>query len=146
MNEKLNNRDLELVVEKKLKSDQTITKDEWSHHIWKLKEGEEIKWSIRHGFYHPPYEGEYAYRFTLIEAGSSLRLRVARETEQEIKLGYNATWSSDWYEGGEASYRVTLTIKESIYAVSELPPGVRTMQQTDHDAWEYAVQNGLLPK
>ena len=101
MNEQWNNRDLELVVEKKQKGEPGVTKDEWSHHIVKLKEGEEIKWSIRHGFYHPPYEGD-------------------------------------------ASYQVTLKVKESVYAICELPPGIRTMQQTDHDAWEYAVRNGLI--
>ena len=146
MNEKWNNRDLELVAEKKLKGERTIMKDEWSHHIWKLKVGEEIKWSIRHGFYHPPYKGDHIYRFTLLEAGTSLRIKVARETEQEIKLGDGDTWSSGWYDVEDASYRVTLNVKASVYAVSELPPGVRTMQQTDHDAWDYAVQNGLLPK
>ena len=146
MNEKWNNHDLELVAEKKLKGEPTAAKDEWSHHIWKLKEGEEIKWSIRHGFYHSPYGGEYAYRFTLLEAGNSVRIKVARDTEQEIELGDGAEWSSGWYEGGDASYCVTLKVKESVYAVSELPPGVRTMQQIDHDAWDYAVRNGLLPK
>ena len=144
MNEKWNNRDLELVAEKKLKGEHIVEKDEWSHHIWKLKEGEEIKWSICHGFYHPPYGDEYAYRFTLLEAGSTLRIKVARETEQEIKLGDGAKWSSGWYDEDDASYRVTLNVKESIYAVSELPEGVRTMQQIDHDAWDYAVRNGLI--
>jgi hypothetical protein len=144
MNEQWNNRDLELVVEKKQKGEPGVTKDEWSHHIVKLKEGEEIKWSIRHGFYHPPYEGEYVYRFTLLEASDILRLKVERETAQEIILGDGDSWSSGWYEGGDASYQVTLKVKESVYAICELPPGIRTMQQTDHDAWEYAVRNGLI--
>ena len=27
------------------------------------------------------------------------------------------------------------------YTTSELPKDVRPMQQTDHDAWDYAVRN-----
>ena len=144
MDEKWNNRDLELVAEKKLNGESTVTKDDWTRHVKDLKVGEEIKWSVRHGFYHSPYEGEYAYRFTLLEVGRVLRLKVVRDGEREIKLGDNNRWSSGWYTGGDASYRVTLRIRESIYSVSELPDGVRTMQQQDHDAWEYAVQNGLI--
>ena len=144
MDGKWKNRDLELVAEKRMHGETTIDKDEWTRHVVDLKEGEVIKWSIRHGFYHPPYEGEHAYRFTFLEAGSSIRLKAEWKAEQEIELGWDGHWDSSWYDVGDASYRVSINVKESIYAVSELPDGVRTMQQQDHDAWEYAVRNGLV--
>jgi hypothetical protein len=145
MDEMWEHKDLELVAEKKVHGENTITKDDWTRHVVDLKEGEEIKWSIRHGFYHPPYEGDHVYHFTFLEAGSSLCLKAERDNvSKRVILTSDGHWKSGWYDVGDASYRVTLHVKPSIYSVSELPDGVRTMQQSDHDAWEYAVQNGLI--
>ena len=30
------------------------------------------------------------------------------------------------------------------YGMPDLPEGVKTMQQTDHDAWKWAADNGLI--
>ncbi len=144
MDEKWNNHDLVLVAEKKRVGESTITKEDWSRHIKDLKDGEEIKWAVRHGFYKTPYGGDHAFKFTLLEAGNSIRIKAVKDAEQVIILGANNRWSSGWYEADGWSYRVTITIETSIYSVSELPPGIRTMQQIDHDAWEYAVEHGLI--
>ena len=146
MNERWHNHDLKLIAEKKRVGDPEITNEEWTRHIVDLKEGEEIKWGTFSGFYRTPYGGDHAFTFTLLEAGYTIRIKAVRNEEQIIKLGANFTWSSGWYEEDGWQYRVTIKIITSLYSVSELPEGVRTMQQIDHDAWEYAVRNGLLPK
>jgi hypothetical protein len=67
-----------------------------------------------------------------------------RDTVQVIDLDDFGEWTSGWYEMDGYSYRITINVITSLYAVSELPEGVRTMQQQDHDAWDYAVRNGLI--
>lgn len=144
MNERWHNHDLKLIAEKKRVGDPETTSEEWTRHIVDLKEGEDIKWASHGGFYRTPYGGDHAFTFTLLEAGYFIRIKAVRKEEKIIKFGVNYAWSSGWYEEDGWMYRVTIRIIESLYAVSELPPGVRTMQQIDHDAWEYAVQNGLI--
>ena len=61
-----------------------------------------------------------------------------------VVLGYDGVWTTEWYEVDGWRYCVVLQIVESTYAVHELPSDVRTMQQVDHDAWDYAVRNGLI--
>jgi hypothetical protein len=145
MDEMWKNRDLKLIAEKKQVGQTDVTKEEWTRHVVDLKDGEEIRWASYSGFYRSPYEGPHAFHFTLLEATYRIALRVVgNNTTRVISLGANLTWSSGWYEVDGWCYRVTIKIIQSIYSVSELPDGVRTMQQQDHDAWEYAVQNGLI--
>ena len=127
MDEKWKKRDLKLKEEKKVVGEADTTIEEWTRHIVDLKEGEEI-----------------AFHFTFISAGDSIRIKAARATEQDIVLDADCEWTSDWYEADGYAYRVSIRIIDSLYHVSELPSNVRTMQQTDHDAWEYAVRNGLI--
>ena len=133
--------DLRLFAEKQ-HLDKSITNDDWRLHIKDLKEGQEIEWNRHGGFYHSPYTG--SCHFTFLGAENTVRLKVVREKEQEIMLDITSEWTSGWYDEGEWHYRVTVSIIGATYSVSELPPGVQTMQQIDHDAWEYAVQNGLI--
>ena len=143
MNEKWNHRDLRLTAEKRRIGETSTIKEEWSRHVVDLKKGEEIKWSTRGGFHRTPYSGPH--RFTFLEAGTSLRLKVADAAiGRLIMLGEDDEWTSEWYEADGWQYKVSLRTAESLYAVSELPGDKRTMQQTDHDAWEYAVRNGLI--
>ena len=142
MDAKWKNWDLRLFAEKRPKGGYA-TNDDWRLHIQDLKEGQEIEWNRHGGFYHSPYKGDY--HFTFLGAENTVRLKVARLAEQEVRLGLSKKWSSGWYEEADGcEHRITLSIIEATYSVSELPEGVRTMQQTDHDAWEYAVRNGLI--
>ena len=134
--------DLCLFAEKRPKGGY-VTNDDWRLHIKDLKEGQEIEWNRHGGFYHSPYTG--SCRFTFLGAENTVRLKVVSEKEQEIMLGLTNKWMSGWYEEADGcEHRVTVSIVEATYPVSELPKGVRTMQQIDHDAWEYAVRNGLI--
>ena len=142
MNEKWNEWDLRLFAEKRPKGGYA-TNDDWRLHIKDLKEGQEIEWNRHGGFYHSPYAGDY--RFTFLSADKSVRLKVTRLAEKEVRLGFYNEWSSGWYEEADGyEHRITLSIIGATYPVSELPDGVRTIQQIDHDAWEYAVRNGLI--
>ena len=141
MNPKWKEWDLRLFAEKK-DANGIVTNDDWRLHIKDLKDGQEIEWNRHGGFYHSPYAG--SYRFTFLNADEIVRLKVTRDVEKEIQLDVTREWTSDWYEEGEWQYRITLSIIGATYPVSELPDGVRTMQQIDHDAWEYAVRNGLI--
>ena len=143
MNEKWNNWDLRLFAEKE-DANGIVTNDDWRLHIKDLKDGQQIEWNRHGGFYHLPYAG--SYRFTFLRADNAVWLKVVRDAEREVRLGLSNKWTSGWYEECECRHRITLSIIEATYPVSELPEGVRTMQQIDHDAWEYAVRNGLLPK
>ncbi len=133
--------DLRLFAEKQHK-DEAITNDDWRLHIKDLKDGQQIEWNRHGGFYHSPYAG--SYRFTFLGAGNIVRLKVERNGEEEVQLDIFGEWTSGWYEEGEWRHRITISTIEATYPVSELPDGVRTMQQIDHDAWEYAVRNGLI--
>ena len=142
MTEKWSEWDLRLFVEKRPKGGYA-TNDDWRLHIKDLKEGQEIVWNRHGGFYHSPYAG--SFHFTFLEAEDSVRLKITREKEQTASLDFTNKWSSGWYEEADGcEYRLTVSITKATYSVSELPDGVRTMQQTDHDAWEYAVRNGLI--
>ena len=144
MNEKWKKRDLKLKEEKKVVGEPDTTIEEWTRHIVDLKENEEIAWPTYSGLHRHPYGGPHAFHFTFVSADDCIRIKAARTTEQDIVLDDDSQWTSDWYEADGYSYRVSIRIIESLYHVSELPPNVRTMQQTDHDAWEYAVRNGLI--
>ena len=133
--------DLRLFAEKQHK-DEAITNDDWRLHIKDLKDGQQIEWNRHGGFYHSPYAG--SYRFTFLGAGNIVRLKVERDGEEEVQLDIFGEWTSGWYEEGEWRHRITISTIGATYPVSELPAGVRTMQQIDHDAWEYAVENGLI--
>lgn len=134
--------DLRLFAEKQHK-DEAITNDDWRLHIKDLKDGQQIEWNRHGGFYHSPYAG--SYRFTFLEAERSVRLKVTRVSERVIRVGFIKEWRSRWFKEDDGClHRITLSIIEATYPVSELPAGVRTMQQIDHDAWEYAVENGLI--
>jgi hypothetical protein len=141
MSEKWKEWDLRLFAEKQ-HLDESVTNDDWRLHIKGLSEGQQLEWNRHGGFYHSPYDG--SCRFTFLGADNTVRLKVARETEEEINLDVTDEWCSGWYEEGEWRHRVTVSIIGATYSVSELPDGVRTMQQQDHDAWEYAVRNGLI--
>ena len=141
MNDKWKSWDLRLFAEKEDAAG-IVTNDDWRLHIKDLKDGQEIEWNRHGGFYHSPYAG--SYRFTFLGADTTVRVKVARDTEQEISLDIFGEWTSEWYEEGEWKHRITVSIIEATYPVSELPDGVRTMQQIDHDAWDYAVRNGLI--
>ncbi len=141
MNDKWKSWDLRLFAEKKDERG-IVTNDDWRLHIKDLKNGQEIEWNRHGGFYHSPYAG--SYRFTFLGAGNIVRLKVERDGEEEVQLDIFGEWTSGWYEEGEWRHRITLSIIQATYPVSELPDGVRTMQQIDHDAWEYAVENGLI--
>jgi hypothetical protein len=132
--------DLRLFAEKQHK-DEAITNDDWRLHIKDLKDGQQIEWNRHGGFYHSPYAG--SYRFTFLGAGNIVRLKVERDGEEEVQLDIFGEWTSGWYEEGEWRHSITISTIQATYPVSELPAGVRTMQQIDHDAWEYAVENGL---
>ena len=142
MNEKWNNRDLKLFVEKKSADKVSVTTEYWSRHLKDLKNGELIKWSTYSGMYRTPYAG--SYQFTFLDADDCIYVKVTGKTESEIILNDMEEWTSDWYEEDGWCYRATLSVITSLYCVSELPSGVRTMQQSDHDAWDYAVKNGLI--
>ena len=144
MDEKWKKCDLKLKQEKKVVGEADTTIEEWTRHIVDLKEGEEIAWPTYSGLYRHPYGGPHAFHFTFVSAGDSIRIKAARATEQDIVLDADCEWTSDWYEADGYAYRVSIRIIDSLYHVSELPSNVRTMQQTDHDAWEYAVRNGLI--
>lgn len=141
MDEQWKNWDLRLHEEKRVKGNGTKD-DDWRLHIKDLKEGQSIEWNRHGGFYHSPYAGEY--RFEFLGAGDTVRLRVGRNDTQEIDVNFTCEWTSGWYESEGCECRITVSITEATYPVSELPAGVRTMQQNDHDAWEYAVRNGLI--
>jgi hypothetical protein len=142
MNDKWNSWDLRLFAEKK-DARGIVTNDDWRLHIKDLKDGQEIEWNRHGGFYHSPYVG--SYRFTFLGADRSVRLKVAQDFEREVRLGFFNKWTSRWFkEDDDCLHRITLSIIEATYSVSELPDGVRTMQQQDHDAWEYAVEHGLI--
>ena len=142
MNDKWKNWDLRLFAEKKDERG-IVTNDDWRLHIKDLKNGQEIEWNRHGGFYHSPYAG--SYRFTFLEAERSVRLKVTRVSERVIRVGFIKEWRSRWFKEDDGClYRITLSIIQATYPVSELPDGVRTMQQIDHDAWEYAVENGLI--
>ena len=142
MNEGWKNWDLKLREEKKHIGEVGTTIEEWTRHIIELKENEEIKWTTYNGYYRTPYSG--TLKFIFLEGGDNVRLRTEGDTEQKIVLGNTFEWISDWYEADGWCHQLTLRLTERHYRVSELPDGVRTMQQTDHDAWEYAVRNGLI--
>ena len=145
MNDKWGNRDLKLMEMKKKVGETEIVTDEWTNHVSKLEEGAAIVWTTYHGFYHSPYEGEHTFTFTLIEASDSIRIKaMGNGEERNVVLGYDGVWTTEWYEVDGWRYCVVLQIVESTYAVHELPSDVRTMQQVDHDAWDYAVRNGLI--
>ena len=136
------NWDLRLFLEIE-DADNVVTNDDWRQHIKGLKDGQQKEWNRYGGFYHPPFTGSYCFSF--LGADNMVRLKVARdEKEEEIQLDVTDEWTSDWYEEGLCRHRITLSIEVATYPVSELPKGVRTMQQIDHDAWEYAVRNGLI--
>ena len=142
MNEKWNELDLKLFLEKTPADQKSVTTEYWTRHVKDLTPGEEIKWRTYSGMYRTPYDGEY--KFTFIEAGDTIRIKAAGKTEEEIVFEGMDEWTSDWYEQNGWCHRLTLSVITSLYSVSELPKGVRTMQQTDHDAWDYAVRNGLI--
>ena len=141
MHEKWKEWDLRLHEEKRTKGSGT-TNDDWRLHIKDQKEGQQIEWNRHGGFYHSPYAGDCL--FTFLSAENTVRLMVDREKTQEISINFTKEWTTGWYEADGCECRVTVSIIEATYPVSELPADVRTMQQIDHDAWEYAVRNGLI--
>ncbi|MBQ8158773.1 MAG: hypothetical protein IJ081_07135 [Prevotella sp.] len=144
MDEQWHNRDLKLKAEKRRVGESDTTTEEWTQHVCDLKEGELTRWAKHGGFYRTPYEGPHTYRIVFLEAKEFIKLRLMRDTVQVIDLDDFGEWTSGWYEMDGYSYRITINVITSLYAVSELPEGVRTMQQQDHDAWDYAVRNGLI--
>lgn len=64
-----------------------------------------------------------------------------RRPNYEFTLVLTISWREELYGSrGKESFQT----KPHYVRTSDLPPGVRTMQQIDHDAWEYAVKNGLI--
>jgi hypothetical protein len=146
MDAKWKKRDLKLVAETKTNSQDMAKQEDWTVHVADLIEGDMISWCMYGGYHREPYANKDAYKFTFLSADENIRIKATRIADEEITLDMKGEWVSDWYKGKNGCYhRVSIRVIESLYPVSELPDDVRTFEQTDRDAWEYAVRNNLIP-
>ena len=107
-----------------------------------------------------PYELVLRYREQLYTLSMAIGKEKELALERDVPVKPTHNWDSMWLR---PPYTFTLVLrvswKEELYGssdrdnfhekphyvrTSDLPAGVRTMQQIDHDAWEEGVRSGQI--
>lgn len=100
------------------------------------------------------------YRDKLYTLSMELGMPHSVDLEEDVPVEPTHNWDSMWLRP-PYTFTLVLTVswKENMYSssdrdnfhekphyvrTSDLPEGVRTMQQIDHDAWEEAVRSGAI--
>lgn len=107
-----------------------------------------------------PYELVLRYRDQLYPLSMEVGKQHSVHLEEDVPVKPTHNWDSIWLCPPYTFTLVaTLTWHEKLYGssqrqlfsskphrvrTSDLPPGVRTREQIDHDAWEEAVRSGAL--
>ena len=124
------------------------TWNHWRCPLANINVGDELTFNPPPRSYYGVYEGPHTLKFTLeSEDEDGLHFHALtqgedREVEFVLKDLYDKCEVQYEHEGRK--YHLSVVLGKRTYTTSELPPEVRTMQQIDHDAWEYAARNGLL--
>ena len=105
------------------------------------------------------YELVVRYRDQQFTLSMSPNKQHAVPLEKDIPVKPTHTWEPGRRPDYTFSLELIISWRENLYGsrdkeafqskphfvrTSDLPPDVRTMQQIDHDAWDYAVRNGLI--